>query len=333
MSGAIIEPVSLDEIDGHDNLLQTGYWGRVKEKFGWESLPFIFNGHPLLVLVRRLPGGMGIAYIPHGPLPEVDPHFFAGFARNLAKQLPGYVTFLRFDLPWNINTWQDRGLFLKRPFRKSSVDIQPPDTVCVSLKETEDEMLARMKRKTRYNIRLAEKKGVTVRSGGIPDLEEWYSIYQETASRDGITIHSYEYYRRVFQEGLKQKNPSVRLLLAQIDNETVAGNILLLHGKRATYLYGASRSVKRNYMPTYLLQWESMRAARQHGCESYDLFGIPPVADEGEPMYGLFRFKTGFGGEIVHRAGCWDYPVKPGLYFLYRTAEKLRNIYFKRLRR
>ncbi len=333
MSGAIFEPVSLDDIDGHDNLLQTGYWGRVKQKFDWEPVSFLFNGHPMLVLLRKLPGGFTIAYVPHGPQMEVDPHFFAGFAGKLAEHLPDTVTFIRFDLPWQVDSWEDRKTWLKRPFRKSLVDIQPPDTVLISLAESEEEILSRMKRKTRYNIRLAERKGVSIRTGGLPELEKWYAIYEETAERDGITIHSFEYYRRVFQEGLKQKNPSVRLLLADIDNEIMAGNILVLHGSCSTYLYGASSSEKRNYMPTYLLQWEGMRIAREHGCESYDMFGIPPVADEGEPMYGLFRFKTGFGGQIVNRAGCWDYPVNKAAYTLYRTAEKARNFYYKRLRR
>ncbi|WP_319561699.1 peptidoglycan bridge formation glycyltransferase FemA/FemB family protein [Marispirochaeta sp.] len=277
MPGAMMEPVSLDELDAHDNLLQTGYWGRVKENFGWTPFAFSFNEHPLLVLVRRLPLRQGIAYVPHGPMNEVEPHFFALFARNMALSLPSYVTFIRFDLPWRVSAAEDRKGYLESPFRRALVDIQPPDTVIVSLTKSEDEILADMKKKTRYNIRLARKKGVIVRSGSLRDLETWYEIYQETAERDGISIHSYDYYRKVFQEGLKRKNPSVRLLLAEVEGDVVAGNIIALHGTSATYLYGASRSVHRNLMPTYLLQWEAIRIAKQHGCESYDLYGIPPL--------------------------------------------------------
>jgi lipid II:glycine glycyltransferase (peptidoglycan interpeptide bridge formation enzyme) len=333
MPGAIIEAVSLEELDGHDNLLQTGFWGRVKSRFGWTPAPFRFNGYPLLVLTRRLAMGMGIAYVPHGPMLEVEGPFFALFARHLARQLPSYITFIRFDLPWEIPSPASRAALLPPPFRKSAVDIQPPDTVIVSLKESEDEILARMKPKTRYNIRLAGKKGVTVREGGFQELEKWYAIYTETAERDGITIHSLDYYRAVLTEGLKHRNPSVRLLLAESEGEIVAGNIVVLHGKQATYLYGASRSVKRNYMPTYLLQWEAMRLAREHGCERYDLFGVPPEADEKHPMYGLYRFKTGFGGVIVSRGGCWDYPVRRGAHLAYRMAEGARNYYYKKVRR
>lgn len=333
MPGAIIDPVSLEDIDGHDNLLQTGYWGRVKAEFGWEPHPFHFNGFPLLVLTRPLRMGQAIAYVPHGPLHEMEGPFFRLFARNLARQLPENTAFIRFDLPWEVEDFAARPHLLPVPFRKAGVDIQPPDTVVVSLKGEEEEILARMKRKTRYNIRLAEKRGVSVRTGGFNELETWYDIYRETADRDGIAIHSFDYYRKVFQEGLKRKNPSVRLLLAEVEGEIVAGNIVVLHGKRATYLYGASRSVKRNLMPTYLLQWEGMRIARAHGCESYDLFGIPPKPDENHPMYGLYRFKVGFGGEIVSRGGCWDYPVRRTVYRGFRFAERMRNYYFKRIRR
>ncbi len=333
MPGAMMETVSLDELDGYDNLLQSGYWGRVKESFGWTPFAFSFNDQPLLVLVRRLPFGQGIAYVPHGPVNEVEPHFFALFARNMVPSLPDYVSFIRFDLPWRIPSVEERRAFLGSPFKKAPVDVQPPDTVVLSLKASEEEILAGMKKKTRYNIRLAGKKGVSLRSGSIKDLETWYDIYRETAERDGISIHSMDYYRKVFQEGLKRKNPSVRLLLAEIEGEVVAGIIIVLHGKSATYLYGASRSVHRNFMPTYLLQWEAIRQAKHHGCESYDLYGIPPFDDREHPMSGLYRFKTGFGGQIINRAGCWDFPVRPGAYALYRIAEKARNYYYKRLRR
>ena len=225
----MMEPVSLDELDGHDNLLQTGYWGRVKESFGWTPYAFSFNDQPLLVLVRRLPLGQGIAYVPHGPVNEVEPHFFSLFARNMARSLPDFVTFIRFDLPWRVASADDRKGCLSSPFKKSPVDVQPPDTVILSLKESEEEILGRMKKKTRYNIRLSGKKGVSVRNGSIKDLETWYDIYRETAERDGISIHSADYYRKVFQEGLKRKNPSVRLLLAEIEGEVVAGNFIVLH--------------------------------------------------------------------------------------------------------
>ena len=331
MPGAILAPVALEEINDHDNLLQTGFWGEVKSAFGWSAFPFRFNGEPLLVLTRKMRLGVTIAYVPHGPMDSMEGPFLALFARQLALKLPAEITFIRFDLPWEVSGPAARAGVLPLPFRKAGVDIQPPDTVIVSLAESEEEILARMKRKTRYNIRLAQKKGVTVRNGGFNELERWYSIYRETASRDGITIHSIDYYRKIFQEGLKHRNPSVRLLLAEIDGKVTAGNILALHGKGATYLYGASLTEKRNYMPTYLLQWESMRIARNHGCERYDLFGIPPTTDENHPMHGLYRFKTGFGGNLVSRGGCWDYPVRRAPYWVYRGAESIRNYYYKRV--
>ena len=127
--------------------------------------------------------------------------------------------------------------------------------------------------------------------------------------------------------------PEVGLFTATYEGELIAGIIVLLYGNRATYLYGASSNSKRNLMPNYALQWEAMKYAKETGCDEYDLFGIPPENDPGHPMYGLYRFKTGFGGKIIRRPGCWDLPLNPAGYRLYRTAEKVRNWYYKRFRK
>ncbi len=219
--------------------------------------------------------------------------------------------------------------------RKSPVDIQPPSTVILSIDGEEDEILGAMKSKTRYNIRLSMKRGVKVREGGIEDIPLWYDMYSETAKRDRIAIHSRVYYESLFKlaEGYGDDAPDLRLLLAEVDGEVVAGNIMAIKGEAAWYLYGASTNRYRNLMPTYALQWQSILTARANGCRYYDLFGIPPEGDPSHPMYGLYRFKTGFGGTIFHRFGCYDAVLDTSSYFVYCFIERLRNGFFKKVKK
>jgi len=359
-----LEPVSLRTIDGHDVLLQTGFWGDFKSLFGWSPLAFRMSGGvPLLALMRRLPGGFSLCYLPHGPLTTTpanwNEYFLKSISSLLAEHLPRGCLFVRYDLPWGVEGEGKAARTLDSPFRKAPMDIQPASTVVVDLRPTAETLLSQMKSKTRYNVRLAQKHGVTVSDGSIADLEAWYGLYKETAGRDRIAIHSFSYYRALFDlargtiaspgtEGAQPRewweidrpapegprwHPDVRLLLARLDGELLAGIIVALHGRRATYLFGASSNQHRNLMATYLLQWEAMRLAKHEGCESYDLFGIPFREDPSDPMYGLYRFKTGFGGTIVNRPGSWDYPLLPAGYALYRRAEAARRWYYKRFKK
>jgi lipid II:glycine glycyltransferase (peptidoglycan interpeptide bridge formation enzyme) len=211
------------------------------------------------------------------------------------------------------------------------LDIQPPDTVILSLEGDDEVLLGAMKPKTRYNIRLAEKKGVLVRCGTVEELSLWYELYRETAERDGIGLHEYGYYRRLFDlaETYSGKKPLLRLLLATAEEKLLAGIIVAVFDEHAFYLYGASSNEMRNYMASYLLQWRAMVLAKSLGARDYDLFGIPPRDDPGHAMYGLFRFKTGFGGTFLHRPGSYDFPFKYFAYLGYRGAEGIRKWYHK----
>ena len=322
----MIQPVPLEELKNTATFLQSGVWGRIKLEYSWKPYGFMYNNVPLLILTRALPGNIVIGYVPHGPGVPMDLPFFTKFAEGLKELLPG-VTFLRFDLPWD----RKPGTKLGKPFKKSPVEVQPPDTVLIDISQSEEELLSQMKKKTRYNIRLAEKKGVTVRQEGMDMLVAWYEIYQETSLRDKIRIHTYDYYLTVFSEFEKDENAQPVLLCAYYEEKMIAGIFLIKYGKRVTYVYGASSDSYRNVMPNYLLQWEAMRFAKNSGCREYDMFGIPPEENPDHPMNGLYRFKTGFGGAIVHMEGSWDYALKPITYRLYRFAEKLRNFYYKKI--
>ena len=327
--------------DDAASFLQSGFWGAFKARFGWEALAFRAvweNGEvkPLLVLRRSLlsgPLGRGIslAYIPWGPeLPsEIKSAFqtedlarrtaLTELAEALKKLLPKDTAFIRFDPPWyseELNAFSP-----PLPFTRSGADIQPPDTVLISLKEPMESILAGMKPKWRYNARLALKKGVKVRRAGVEEIAVFYDLLKETAGRDGIAIHGVEYYRTL----LENTRPDIRLYLAEHEGDTLAGIVTLYREREAVYLYGASSEKKRSLMAPYALQVKAMEDAKEAGCEEYDLFGIPPDDDPSHPMAGLYRFKTGFGGRIIHRPGSWDFPCHPLLYRLFRGAESFRK--------
>ncbi len=277
--------------------------------------------------------GLSLAYVPMGPPGEGSPPeerraFLVALAEELRGLLPWGCFLLRYDLPEDSQGGE--GSVYRRSLRKPPVDIQPPDTVVLDLREGYDSLLVKMHKKTRYNIRLAEKKGVQVKEEGPEALSLWYRLYQATAQRDRIAIHPEAYYKRLFDLVASAPEGELKLLMAyDAEGDPLAGILLLLYGKEATYLYGASSNNKRNLMPTYALQARGIELAIQGGCESYDLFGIPPSSDPGHPMAGLYRFKTGFGGTIRHRPGCWDYPYSHLFYGPYRLAEGLRHYYYK----
>ncbi len=222
-----------------------------------------------------------------------------------------------------------------KPFLKAS-DVQPPDSVVLAINRTDDEILAGMKTKWRYNIRLSAKKGVTAASEGAAALGEFYSLYETTAVRDHIAIHPRSYYERLFaleSGNAAEPRPDIRLWIARYQGEALAAIITVYYGNEATYLYGASSDAHRNLMPAYALQWAAIRAAREAGCSTYDMYGIPPIDDPAHAMSGLYRFKTGFGGEIRHYAGAWDYVLLPATYTVFRFAERARLFWHKTVKK
>jgi lipid II:glycine glycyltransferase (peptidoglycan interpeptide bridge formation enzyme) len=190
----------------------------------------------------------------------------------------------------------------------------------LDLARGEEALLQKMKPKTRYNIRLSLRKGVRVKSYGTDMLETWYGLYKETSARNGITLHPKENFY-TFMEMQKNEDVDTRLLMADHEGEFLAAMFLVLSKKRGTYMYGASSGKKRNLMATYAVQWEGIRLAQQAGCEEYDMFGAAPNPNSSHPMYGLYRFKSGFGGQMVHRMGCWDYPLNEEQYKAFRAQE------------
>ena len=217
--------------------------------------------------------------------------------------------------------WQES--LVKRGWRYSDDQIQFRNTVLVDLKEDEEDILMRMKSKTRYNIRLAGRKGVTMRVGTPGDWAMLYKMYAETSVRDGFAIRDKNYYKTVWQtfnQPATLNLPTCEPLIAEVDGEPVAAIFVFYFAKRAYYVYGMSTINHRNKMPTYLLQWEAMKRAKERGCTIYDLWGAPEVFDESDSMWGVFRFKRGLGGEVARTLGAWDYAPNPLWYGLYTNV-------------
>ena len=212
----------------------------------------------------------------------------------------------------------------------SADQIQFKNTVLIDLSPAEEQLLARMKQKTRYNVRLAAKKGVSLRVGTHEDLGMLYKMYAETSLRDGFVIRDEGYYQTVWKTFMvadspkfsnspipSYESPFAEPLIAEVSHEPVAAIFVFYFSGRAYYVYGMSRDMHREKMPTYILQWEAMKRAKARGCMVYDLWGAPEVFDESDAMWGVYRFKEGLGGRVVRTLGAWDFAPSPLWYKMY----------------
>ena len=297
------------------HLLQTGEWGELKSSFGWKPLRIVIRNAGVQILFRRLPLGFTIGYIPKAnPDLSLWSEIDSVCRRNRA-------IFLKLEL----DSWEGEtvsSITSYSPLITSLHNIQPPRTLIVNIKDSEEEILARMKQKTRYNIRLAEKKGVTVRAWD--DIETFHKMMLLTGSRDGFGVHSREYYQRAYD--LLHPRQMGELLLAEYEGKPLAALFVARYGTRAYYLYGASTDEERNRMPTYLLQREAMKWARNHGSQEYDLWGVPDEDEttleqnfetRSDGLWGVYRFKRGFGGELKRAVQAMDRVYNPLLYWAY----------------
>jgi lipid II:glycine glycyltransferase (peptidoglycan interpeptide bridge formation enzyme) len=185
-----------------------------------------------------------------------------------------------------------------------------------------------MKQKTRYNIRLAARKGVSVRQGRLSDLDLLYQLYAETSVRDGFAIRHKDYYLTVWRTFIERE--LAEPLIAEVDGKPVAGLVVFRFAGRAWYMYGMSGTIHREKMPNYLLQWEAMLRSKEAGCSSYDLWGAPDKFEKGDSLWGVYRFKQGLGAEVIRYIGAWDLPLNNSIYRFYtqlmpRLLNRLRR--------
>lgn len=325
------------------HVLQTWEWGEFKAATtGWRPhrLAFLRRAEALGMaqVLTRQEGPFRIMYVPKGPALDYADETVR---RLVLEELKRYARerraiFLKLDpdlvtgvgVPGEPDAFDDAlGQAVQREWveaglRFSHEQVQFRNSVVIDLRRSEDELLAAMKQKTRYNVRLAPRKGVSVRFGDADDLDLLYALYAETARRDDFIIRPLDYYRRAWADfmhaGLAQP------IIAEYKGKAIAHVIVFGFGKRAWYFYGASSDEERSRMPTYLLQWEAIRWARSQGMAVYDFWGAPDdFADPLDPLAGVFRFKEGFGGTVVRRIGAWDYPANERLYRFYNRAMPL----------
>jgi peptidoglycan pentaglycine glycine transferase (the first glycine) len=323
------------------HILQSWAWGAFKEHYGWQATRLLFeeSGQTVAaasILQRRAPWlPLSILYVPKGPaldwtnadlvqdvlailetlarrrralFVKIDPDLY------YPDQAPGFCT-RPACAPIVAEKLTARG------WRFSNDQIQFCNTVLLDLCCPEEVLLAAMKPKTRYNLRLAGRRRVTVRAGDrASDLETFYHLYATTAQRDGFTIRPPAYYREAWGSFLEAGQ--AHLLLAEVEDQpqvssAVAGLLLFTFGPTAWYMYGASSDRHRERMPNYLLQWQAIRCAKAAGCTLYDLWGAPDRLEDSDPMWGVYRFKEGLGGRLARGLGAWDFPVSRPAYRAY----------------
>ena len=306
-------------------------------------------GEDLLILIKRLDAQNCFAYVPYGP--KLEPTFenqglfLEELSEVIRPHLPANCIFIRYDLAWE-NQWaaedsyfDNNGNWLGPPqdqtqefrvnykttnwnLRKSAGDFLPKNTFFLDLKQSEDALLKNMRYNTRYSIKKANKNGVEVKEYGLEQLNQWYSLYLETAIRSDLPLQNEAFFATILKnQDNYQKGVTVKMLMAEFDGIPLSSMFLVLSEKRGTYLYGASSSDHKNLMASYALQWESIKLAKNHGCTEYDMFGSAPNTQQPHPLHGVHIYKKGFGGNLFHRMGCWDYPYNQKLYDIFRSHE------------
>ena len=302
------------------HILQTAQWGKLKSQFGWEAHFFTHEDCGAQVLLRKLPLGFHIAYLPMGPVGKPNQDLLVEIQSFCKKNK---CIFLKIEPDMWEEDFPASALSSVLEGFSESKSIQPANTIVLSLNGDAETWLSRMKQKTRYNVRLAAKKGVVIEDS--ESIDTFYSLMIETGERDAFGVHSKSYYQTAFD--LFKSNDTCKLFIASFEGTPLAGIMVFISGNRAWYFYGASNNVERNRMPTYLIQFEAMKYCAESGCTSYDLWGIPDADTETlenefmnrkDGLWSVYRFKRGFGGEIKRLAGAWDQVYIKPLYNLYR---------------
>jgi lipid II:glycine glycyltransferase (peptidoglycan interpeptide bridge formation enzyme) len=346
----------------NSHIMQTWQWSEVKGNYGWKPYYKIWGekGRPdaaSLILERTIPNSkyfpnFRVLYCPKGPLlrdwknHELVGKVFGDLAEFTRTR--GAI-FLKTDSDITVgygipgdenaseceNSQNIKKILKEKKWCYSPEQIQYKNTVLINIDQSEDDLLANMKQKTRYNIRLALKKGITIREGLQQDYDLLYRMYAETSLRDSFAIRERDYYYTIWEKFSNNKNikttqyetPHCIPLIAELDNTPLAAVVLFSFAGVAYYLQGMSLPIHRKLMPNYLLQWRAMIKARSGGCSVYDLWGAPDEFTKSDPMWGVFRFKQGFGGYVHLTLGAYDFPARPILYELYmNNLPKLLDI-------
>ena len=315
------------------NFQQSPEWAKVKSNWINEVVLAEDENKNIIgavsVLIRKIPIFGYIMYSSRGPIcdihdMEVMKQLTDGI-KELAKKYKAIVYKAEPDVESSDEEFRkvvtNLGYMIKDDAKNFREEIQPRYVFRLDIKgKTEEEIFAGFHSKTRYNVRLATKKGVTVKEGTREDLKDFHRIMVETGARDGFIIRPLSYFEKMYDE-LAPKH--MKLLMAYYDGKPISGVIPIMYGNKTWYLYGASSNSHRNLMPNYLLQWDMIKYSIEHGKDMYDFRGVTGIVDEKDPHYGLYRFKKGFNAEFTEFVGEVYINFKPFKYKLYKFSEKI----------
>jgi peptidoglycan pentaglycine glycine transferase (the first glycine) len=331
---------SWDQFVQHRNghLLQTARWGALKREFGWtDQAVAVGEGDKIvggaLVLYRALPLRVpgSLAYVPRGPVVDWNDRAavdaLMGALDTETKKRRAFA--LKIE-PNGADSAEMRERLTALKFRPAP-HVQPLQTILLDITGSEDDILARMSQSTRRKVRTGAKRDIEVRRGAAEDVRSFSSLMQVTGSRNEFGVHTGAYYEKAFALFAPDH---AALLMASYQGKDLAGLMVFAYGNTAWYFYGASSNEERERMPTYALQWEAIRWARERGCTIYDLWGIPNEDEatleaqfqtRNDGLWGVYGFKRGFGGEIVRGTGGWDRAYNPLLYGIYAAVVGKRS--------
>jgi lipid II:glycine glycyltransferase (peptidoglycan interpeptide bridge formation enzyme) len=314
-----------ESFEGLSYFLQDWEWGEFQKSLGRDVKRFALLDNEDKVIVR----GQGILtklrnksylFFPYGPSVSFEeetkfPELLKVFMDHLRKEIPNLI-FVRFE---SLIPFEYADLLAA----KRSVDLNPHKTLLLDLSKDEEILMHEMHQKTRYNIRLAEKKGVEIRKAN--DLGDAGELFSVTAKRAGIRAFDLGYYRSILEYFSKGGEIQTKLYSAWHEGDLLAANVMLFNKDKAVYLFGGSSDIKRNLMAPYLLQWQAIIDGKENGYKVYDFWGVEE--DPNHPWHGFSRFKLGFGGNvIVHGPGTYDYVIKPAWYNAYILLRKLNRM-------
>jgi len=319
-------------LEKQGSFLQSWAWGEFQQSVGRKVSRLSGNGWQAQFIRFKLPGASKFYWhCPRGPIMgnfQIE-ELIARFKSEIKES--GDI-FFRLGPEWEMGRGYQEKLE-KEGFSRLTYDIEPSQTLILDITKAEEELLAQMHEKWRYNIRLAERKGVKIKIVSYDDdnfkkyFEEFYRLVdQGTSERKKIKHHPKEYYRKQ----LAINDPQLKFLLAfaEYEGKIIAANIMVIFNKRGIYLHGATDNGFRSIMAPHLLQWEQIKYAKQRGCTAYDFWGIVnehTLDKRGSSWEGFTRFKHGFGGQEVNYVGYFDYPLSGFWYFLYRLVQKFRR--------
>lgn len=312
----------IDALAGGE-FLQSVFWEKLNTK-GGENIERwgVKEGDKILadalIIKKPLFGSFCYWYAPRGPRGEGKA---INFLLNELKKKKSDAVFFRLE-PEELSSDEKIKTNLKK-----SVDLQPKKTLFLDLGKSEEELLKEMGQKTRYNIHLAEKKGVEIAAGTTEDFPEFWRLMSLTGERDAFRLHTASHYKNLISAGENSEanfktNPDgqIKLFFARADGKNIATGLFCFFGDRVTYMHGASDNEARNLMAPHLLQWEVIKEAKKAGYKYYDFYGI----DE-KKWPGVTRFKLGFGGFVKEYPGTYDFVFRPMIYGLYEFLRRLRR--------